>query len=117
MSELRSIDFACNDPDNGLFAGAVGEAMVGDNEIQCPTVRPVAFSIVQRGERRAIRIHRSLFEIKAERKWFGNWCWNRFWLEEAEMQKLLCLLRDKGWRCTCGEPQFRTFMNETQAAS
>lgn len=112
MSLIYSIDFACNDPDNGQFAGKVWRADINDCELEAKGCRPVAFTVVQRGEKRAIRIHRSLFEIKARKEWLGNWCWDRFWFAEDEFQRLLNHLLKNGWSCSSGEGDFKELMNK-----
>lgn len=117
MSRLRTIDFACNDPDDGSFAGKVWQAEIDDNEIEAPGLKPVAFTVLDRGSSRVIRIHRSMFRIKAEKEWLGNWCWNRFWLEQDAMHHLLRHLAYHGWRCSSGDPEFRAFMENAHAAS
>ena len=110
--QLRAIDFACNDPDNGEFAGKVWRAEVDDNEIEAPGHRPVAFTVTRDG----FRIHRKEFEVVRSKDWLGNWCWNRYWLKPEEHERLIEHLRMSSWRCSCGESAFKDRFNAERAA-
>lgn len=109
MSKLVVVDFACNDPDNGNFAGKVWQAQVNGNEIESPNGQEFAFTVID-GH---IRIHRRKFAFSASKDWFGNWCWNRYWMSVPEANRLTRHLRDKGWRCTTGEHRFYAYMNQS----
>ena len=105
VSKLVAVDFACNDPDNGLFAGKVWQAQIDGNDVE--RVNVVAFTELP-GE---IRIHRKKFVVSDCKEWVGNWCWNRYWMTVREANRLASHLRDNGWSCTCGEDRFFDFMN------
>lgn len=108
MKSVCAIDFACNDPDNGLFAGRAAMAQFGDAEIEAPNFDiGFRFSI----ESSKLRIHRRTFEFVDAKDWLGNWCWNRYWLPRAEMKRLLLTLRDHDWRVTCGPSRFYHWWN------
>lgn len=114
MKPIVFIDFACNDPDNGLFAGRAGQANYGpDNiEIESPNwLDGYKFTELKRGRQALIRIHRRTFEYVDSREWLGNWCWNRYWLRRDEMKRLLMTLRDNGWRVSCGPHVFFDWWN------
>lgn len=109
MKSIVAIDFACNDPDNGLFAGRIAMAQYGDAEIEPPNWEGYAFTELA-GE--AIRIHRRSFPIHGKREWLGNWCWNRYFLLREHAKPLLMHLRGHGWRVTCGPSPFYHWWND-----
>ena len=102
-----TIHFACNDPDNGGFAGRTMMASYGDVEIEAPRWEGFRFTELSG----AIRIHRRVFGIEGSKDWVGNWCWNAYRLNRAEMKRLLFTLRANGWRCTCGPSRFFDWWN------
>ena len=104
--KLIPVDFACNDPDNGLFAGKVWMAEIDGNELE-RGAGEVRFAETEKG----FRIHRREYAAADRKEWFGNWCWNRFWLPVKEANRLAEHLRANGWRCTCGEVRFASFIN------
>jgi len=108
MKSIVGIDFACNDPDNGLFAGRVNMAQYGDAEIEAPCWEGYAFTLLDRG---TIRIHGHAFPIHASRDWVGNWCWNRYFLLRDDAKRLLLCLRSHGWRATCAPARFYDWWN------
>lgn len=99
MTALYSIDFACNDPDNGLFNHKVSQATFGDNEIEPTRTGSIRFTDLGG----TIRIHRQSFAVFKSRLWFGNWCWNRYYFTAEEFQRLLTHLKANGWQCTTGD--------------
>lgn len=107
MLPLVAIDFACNDPDNGLFAGFVGSASYGDAEIEAPSLRGFRFTEVDGG----IRLHGRVFRTEGSVGWLGNWCWNRYWFTRSEAKRLLGTMKVKGWRATCAPHHFYRWMN------
>lgn len=107
MKMIAAIDFACNDPDNGLFAGRAGFAMYGDIEIEAPSFEGFAFNVSED----ALRIHRRRFTFVGSREWVGNWCWNRYFLRREDMKALLLRMRANGWRVTCGASRFFHWWN------
>lgn len=77
-----AIDIACNDPDNGLFAGraaAIQLPVTGD------TLMELAASDMagprMREEDGHIVISNRKWPIVASKDWVGNWVWNRYWME------------------------------------
>ena len=105
MGKTVTVAFACNDPDNGLFAGKVEMGEIDGNEIDRGD--PVTFTETAKG----FRIHRKEFAVIGSREWVGNWCWNSYTMTVKESNRLASHLRDKGWTCTCGEGRFFDWMN------
>jgi hypothetical protein len=102
MGKLVAIDFACNDPDDGLFAGKVAMGAIDGNDVETPHGGDVTFTELLGG----FRIHRKSFVFVESKHWVGNWCWNRYWLTVKEANRLVEHLRAHGWHCTCGEERF-----------
>jgi hypothetical protein len=105
MTKLVPVDFACNDPDSGLFNCKVDTAEIDGNEIERGS--QVTFRETAKG----FRIHRKEFACEDRKDWVGNWCWNRYWLTVPESNRLVYHLRDNGWHCTTGELRFRSVFN------
>jgi hypothetical protein len=93
-----AVDFACNDPDNGSFAGKAGVASVFGNDLELDPFGGVAFTEGTGW----IRIHRRKFRCRGSRHWVGNWCWNRYFFARSEYRRLIRTLAEHGWRCTGG---------------
>lgn len=108
MKSLVAIDFACNSPDNGLFAGRASMASYGDAELEAPALQGFAFTDF--GD--AIRLHRRKFQVVRATEWVGNFCWNRYWFTRAEAKRLLRTLRLHGWKAGCGPAPFLRWMND-----
>lgn len=94
------IDFACNDPDNGVFAGKVAMAAYHLDahtsiEFESPGLREFKFTLPDR--RHAIRLHRREFPFVARTAWYGNWCWDSFTFDRPVAKALLGTLRSNGW--------------------
>ena len=102
-----AVDFACNDPDNGVFAARVGTAEIDGNEVE--RFSEVAFRETEKG----FRIHRKEFEVQDRKEWVGNWCWNRFVMTVREANRLCEHMRANSWQCTSGEVDFKDWFNRT----
>lgn len=112
MKNFVAIEFACNDPDNGLFAGRVSAITYGDAEIEAENIDGFKITWLDG----AVRIHRKVFPIDGANEWFGNWCWNRFIFRREVAKALLCTLRDNGWRVTCGPSPLYSWFNQGDTA-
>ncbi len=98
---LRRIDFACNDPQNGAFEGRVRQAeLEGVLTLEGDLYGPgYAFTVL--GSR--LRLHRKWFTFRRRKVWFGNWAWDGFWFEPREAKRLIRHLRASGrWTVDCG---------------
>lgn len=97
-----AVHFACNDPDNGDFAGKAGMAAVAVGgelmDLELDFMGGVKFTEA----RDFIRIHRQKFKITGVTHWCGNWCWNAYRLPRAEYRRLVRTLARYGWKCTSG---------------
>ena len=111
MSRVVHVDFACNDPDNGNFAGKVEMASIDGNELARGD-GAVAFTVLPN----TIRVHRKKFLVLRSHDWVGNWCWNRYAMTVKEANRLASHLRDNGWHCECGDERFYEWFNRTSEA-
>lgn len=103
MTRYVQVCFACNDGDNGDFAGRVESISVDtrqwDADIERTHVGEVKFA---QGDDHTIRIHRQTFKYRSMAYWVGNWCWNGYSLPYGEYRRLLRTLAANGWKCTSG---------------
>lgn len=98
MKALVGIDVACNDPDNGSFAGKTMMISYGEMELEADVWEGFRFTVL---DGRRFRLHRREFRFIERKFWIGNWCWDRFWMKRPEAKRLIGLLRETGrWRCT-----------------
>jgi hypothetical protein len=94
--EVR-FDFACNDPDNGLFAGRVPQIEINPDGLtleakqwngysfaRCPRFREDGGHFILAGKR---------WPFIRSKDWWGNWCWNAYWLDPKVAQDFLIWLR------------------------
>lgn len=117
MRQFAYVDIACNDPDNGNFAGRTHMITYNFNdkeyvELEADNWEGYAFTEIEGG----IRLHRNIFSVVASKAWIGNWCWNRYKLPRPQAKKLIATLRDSGrWRCTHGPTRWFDWFNREGA--
>jgi hypothetical protein len=73
------VEICCNDPDNGSFDGRAMAMQIGDLELMSrdwrgPKLRETPEGIVIAGKH---------WPTVRSKEWFGNWCWNAYWLPEG----------------------------------
>lgn len=96
------LDVLCNDPDNGIFANRAEAIQVStwDGElIELPGVRRAPrFTEIDGG----IRFLRRRWPVLGSIKWYGNWCWNAYFLHPDVILDLLALAHGSGlFHCDC----------------
>lgn len=91
---LVRIDVCCNDPDNGLFdaRAAAIELQDGLAEITSLDFRGPVFRV----HADHIQISRRRFRYSYAKEWFGNWCWNAYWLDVDDAVELLAYAHSLG---------------------
>lgn len=102
MKKYATIHFACNDGDDGSFAGSVHAASFRENELESRGMAEIKFTAGDGW----LRIHRRTFKFIGRSYWVGNWCWDSFRMTRGEAKKLLAHLRKHGWQCTSGRVHF-----------
>lgn len=106
MRKRIGIDFCCNDPDNGLFAGRVEAIQFDDGgdplfELESRRQPSPCLTILADGN---LRIAGKRWEIEASKDWVGNWCWNQYVFTVDRAIELLIWLRGRGlFDLTTGE--------------
>ncbi len=71
------LDVACNDPDNGIFAGRATMLQIGIAEFSASNFGAgYAFNEING----AIRLAGKKFPVQSSKNCVGNWCWNRYML-------------------------------------
>lgn len=116
MKTAAWIDIACNDPDNGSFAGRAHMVTyrLWDGsycELEADNWKGYAFTELAGG----IRIHRRVFGIDGSKDWVGNWCWNGYKLKRKEAKRFLSTLRESGrWKCTHGPCRWYDWFNKKE---
>lgn len=110
------LDVCCNDPDNGIFwhraAGLQVESWDGEAVELEPLRSDPRFTEVNGG----IRLCRREWPVLASKEWFGNWCWNAYWLAPSIMLDLLnTVKRSKLFHCGCGPSQLYDNWNDDDA--
>ena len=103
---LTRIDFACNDPDNGGFAGRVVRIDYRGNELEADDW-DTGYAFTVDATRNRVRIHRRWYQAQSYKPWYGNWCWDAYWFKPREAKRLLRSLKTSGrWSCTSGMVRF-----------
>lgn len=118
MKRRVRFDFACNNPDNGLFAGKVNSihyALTPSEyiEIDCRTWDGYAFTVGDDW----IRLHRRKFKVVGGKDWIGNWCWNAYAMERTEAKRFLAMLKSSGnWHCVQGPTRWHDWFNGRESS-
>lgn len=104
MARAVRLDVCCNNPDNGLFAHAAEAFQVttldGD-EVEFESVRRAPrFAEVPGG----IRMLRHVYLTSRQVEWYGNWCWNAYWLHPQILASLLYHAKRSGLFCCASAP-------------
>lgn len=112
-----TLNFACNDPDNGNFIGRFDrmELSAGDLfiEFEGGAESIIEFNFPIRGGYGKVKIGDREWPALAYTEWYGNWCWNaaRFtWVEALEIVNYLGSLG--WWRMTDGPSTLFEAFNE-----
>lgn len=108
MSNFVSIDFCCNNPDNGMFTGRFDSVSIGngvlhiDNQYSPPRAPKLQYDFAL-SEDRGFDAASAIGRIKVSRRWFpvhgykygwGNWCWDMVLMAPADAIRLLNYLRE-----------------------
>lgn len=91
---LVRLDFACNDPDNGLFDGQCAGIQLPDLDLELSSnnMRGSSFRVFVG----SIKISRRVFPFERSKDWYGNWCWNAYWFELEVAVDLLTYVHSTG---------------------
>lgn len=91
---LVRLDFACNDPDNGLFDGRCAGIQLPDLDLELSAndMRGPSFRVFDG----SIKISRRIFAFERSKEWYGNWCWNAYWFGLEIAVNLLAYIHSTG---------------------
>ena len=102
------LDVCCNKPDNGLFDERAAGLSILDLELDplgWPAPRFVEIDV-------GIRLSGKVWPVTRSKGWYGNWCWNRYWIGDGSsktpgwwMVDFLIWLKGRGlFTCVTGGP-------------
>ncbi len=116
MPDLSRIDFACNEPDNGMFDHCVCQIHLPDQLLEltaknwCITSNrglPRFAEVIEDQRVVAIRLSGKRWPIVRSKEWYGNWCWNAYWMRDQVARQFLVWLHRRGlFQCELGETRF-----------
>lgn len=112
MKKSAWFDIACNDPDNGLFAGRTNMIQYrwGNEYIELESRNWEGFTFSE-GDG-WIRLHRRKFAVVETKGWVGNWCWDAYRMRRGEAKRFLGMLKSSGnWSCTQGPSRWFDWFN------
>jgi len=111
------LDVCCNDPDNGIFAHRAEQLQIDTRDgesIELVSVRDPAPRFTEGAL--SIRLCRRNWPILGSKEWYGNWCWNAYWLHPAHAVALLAAVKRAGqFNCDCGPSQLYANWNQGDA--
>lgn len=110
------IDVACNDPDNGNFAGRAPMIQIGDIDLEARDFygRPPRFAILAATPEGVSRFRLSgkTWTYRASKAWYGNWCWDAFWLRQLDAADFVNWLRRRRlYDCITGPSTFHEWFD------
>lgn len=108
MTQRIGLDFCCNDPDNGLFAGRVEgiQLYAGGDPVFELEARRSTSPMLRELDSGALRIAGKRWPILGAHDWVGNWCWNRYVFDiEVAADLLIWAAARKLFDLTTGEHQ------------
>lgn len=88
------LELACNDPDNGVFAGMVYAVQVCDLELRSKALDWGPRLTVGDGY---IRIGGMKLRCTGSKDWYGNWCWNAYYCDVPDVERLLNWEKFRKW--------------------
>jgi hypothetical protein len=115
MSDIEiRVDIACNNPDNGLFWGRVAQIALPDQLLEltakqwrittprgCPTMSEITNAA---GRLVAIKLAGKHWPVTRSREWYGNWCWNAYWMTDQTARQFFVWLHGRRlFNCETGE--------------
>ena len=86
---MITLEVACNDPDNGLFDYKAPALNVAGNELEARRLREPRFLEID-GRRpgwNRIRLAGKCWDYNGSKEWYGNWCWNAYYLLPCDLKK------------------------------
>ena len=114
-----SIDFCCNDPDNGNYVGKFHMMQVrcGDIDLEFDGPWSQSEGITFRVDGGFAFIGRIKVKALAYREWVGNWCWNSISVAWPDALRIINYLGNSngGWHLSGGDADLFDAFNERKA--
>ena len=117
---LIPLDVCCNNPDNGLFDECAAGLSILDMEFDPRAWSAPRFIELDDG----IRLSGKNWPVAGSKDWYGNWCWNRYWIGDARRAPgwwmtdfLIWLKRRELFTCVAGPPELFEWFNGEREAS
>ena len=90
--DMIMVDVACNDPDNGLFAGRAEQISIGYDllELDARRAAPKFVEIVG-----GFRLAGKQWHSPHSKYGVGNWCWNGYWMKTRHAAHFLAWLHGR----------------------
>ena len=112
-----TLNFACNDPDNGNFIGRFDRMDVDAGtlhmELEGGSESIISFDFPIRGGYGTVKIGDREWTGLYYREWYGNWCWNAAGFTWVEALEIINHLGATGeWRITDGPSALFEAFNE-----
>lgn len=90
--DMIMIDVACNDPDNGLFAGRAEQISIGCDLLELEARRSAPkFVELTNG----FRLAGKSWHSPLSKYGVGNWCWNGYWMKTKHAAHFLSWLHSR----------------------
>lgn len=100
--DLIMIDVACNDPDNGIFAGRAEHISLGFDLLDLEAIRvPPKFTEIANG----FRLAGKQWHAPSAKHGVGNWCWNGYWMKTRHAAHFLSWLHGRKLFAVCSGEQ------------
>lgn len=87
------IDVACNDPDNGVFAGRAEQIQIGYDFIELEARREPSPRFRERYN--GFVLAGKFWPTHGSKDWVGNWCWNGYWMAIPDAVQFLAWLHQR----------------------
>jgi len=113
VKKLVAFDVACNDPDNGHFAGRTASISMLGCEFEPSNFDGYKFNVEVDG---TFRLHGKTVPFVSCTEWIGNWCWNRYWIRRSDAKALLHIFLKKNWHCVSGPARLCDWYDRKLAA-
>lgn len=123
-----SVDFACNDPDNGIYVGKfhMMQVRAGADDMDfdgpCYQSDGITFKIIETpivgsisNQHLFAQVGRLKVPIYGYREWVGNWCWNSIsvsWVEALKIINYIGKNKTGGWHMSNGPTDLFDAFNE-----
>jgi len=112
-----SVDFACNDPDNGNFVGKfhMMQVRAGDDDMEFDGPWSQSEGITFSAKDGKARIGRIIVPFWSYRQWVGNWCWDSIsvsWVEALRIINYVGKNKAGGWHMSNGPTELFDAFNE-----